>query len=432
MPSSLHQLRKLLSETMLSDRPRFRREIERLERELPRLSESDRGQNGARSIASEKPDTENPNSEKLGAVDTRRTEEYRARLAKLDLAVTESKKRVEKRRKKVPALLYDEELPIVARKEEIAELIRNHQVVIVCGETGSGKSTQLPKICLELGRGVFGMIGHTQPRRLAARAVARRIAEEIKTPLGDGVGFKNRFTDETREETLIKVMTDGILLAESQTDPFFDHYDTIIIDEAHERSLNIDFLLGLMKRVLARRKDLKLIITSATIDAKRFAEHFASGGVSAPVVEVSGRAYPIEILYRPPEEFDASEDAPEESARNRHRAAERIDPEERAERAFLAAVDELARRSHGDMLIFMPTQRDILETAKLLKKHPLPGDDAARKSEILPLYARLSFAEQQKIFGKSHRRKIVIATNVAESSLTVPVFAMFWIPERRV
>ena len=410
MSPSLNRLKRLLAETMISDRPRFRREIELLEREL------------ASSAVPGKP-------EKLGAIEPHPANDFSARIEKLGRVMDESASLAERRREKIRPLSYDAELPIVERKDEIAELIRNHQVVIVCGETGSGKSTQLPKICLELGRGVFGVIGHTQPRRLAARTVARRIAEELGSDLPDAaernrssssaVGFKIRFTDETRDETLVKVMTDGILLAESQSDPLFEKYDTIIIDEAHERSLNIDFLLGMMKRVLPKRRDLKLIITSATIDAKRFSEHFAAAGVGAPVVEVSGRAYPIEIRYRPPDEFDL-EDEPEESGRNGRHCAVRIDPDERYERAFLAAVDELAEDVGGDMLIFMPTQRDILETAKLLKNHHLPGDDAARKTEILPLYARLSFAEQQKIFGKSRGRKIVIATNVAESSLTVP------------
>ncbi len=322
----------------------------------------------------------------------------------LKAEIEKSKARVEQRRRQKPRLEYDAELSIVQRKEEIANLIREHQVVVVCGETGSGKSTQLPKICLELGRGVFGAIGHTQPRRIAARSVAARIAEELRSPLGQAVGYKVRFADATGPNTLVKLMTDGILLAESQTDRFFDQYDTIIIDEAHERSLNIDFLLGLMKRLLTKRRDLKLIITSATIDAKRFAEHFGTATGPAPVVEVSGRTYPIEIRYRPVDEYGSDTD----------------DEEPDEERALINAVDELARSGRGDMLIFMPTERDILETAKLLRNHPIPGDDAARKTEILPLYARLSVAQQQKVFKLNPHRRIVIATNVAESSLTVP------------
>jgi len=316
---------------------------------------------------------------------------------------------IEQRRKHWPSLTFDETLPINERRQEIAELIKKNQVVVVCGETGSGKSTQLPKICLELGRGLFGMIGHTQPRRIAARSVAARIAEEIGTPLGRQVGYKVRFADETSPQTLVKLMTDGILLAESQNDRFFDQYDTIIIDEAHERSLNIDFLIGMMKRLLKKRRDLKLIITSATIDARRFAEHFHSGTNQVPVIEVSGRTYPIETRYRPivPEDIDGLEDNP----------ANEDDTD--MERAVLQAVDELAREGRGDMLIFMPTERDILETAKKLRSHNIPGDGAA-KTEILPLYARLPIQQQQRIFKPSSHRRIVIATNVAESSLTVP------------
>ncbi len=319
-------------------------------------------------------------------------------------------------------LQYDIELPIIQRREEIAGLIRENQVIVVCGETGSGKSTQLPKICLELGRGIAGTIGHTQPRRIAARSIAARIADELQSPLGQAVGYKVRFDEKISPDSVIKLMTDGILLAESQSDKLFRQYDTLIIDEAHERSLNIDFLLGMLCRVLPQRPDLKLIITSATIDAKRFAEHFTAPrinrGKPVPIIEVSGRAYPIEILYRSLEEFD------DEEAVSRETDLE--------ERAILAAVDELAGHAaksgtpgHGDMLIFLPTERDIFETAKALRSHPIPGDDAAsgsrgRQTEILPLYARLPVKEQQKVFQISSRRKIVLATNVAESSLTVP------------
>ncbi|MBQ2683010.1 MAG: DEAD/DEAH box helicase, partial [Thermoguttaceae bacterium] len=217
--------------------------------------------------------------------------------------IARSARRAAARRKTLPAISYDPELPITAEKGHIAELLRRHQTVIVCGETGSGKSTQLPKICLEIGRGIYGKIGHTQPRRIAARTIARRLSEELGTEPGTTVGFKVRFTDHTVDSTLVKIMTDGVLLAESQTDPLFEQYDTIIIDEAHERSLNIDFLLGMMKRVLERRRDLKLIITSATIDAKRFAEHFAVRGKPAPIVEIAGRTYPIEIAYHPLDEL---------------------------------------------------------------------------------------------------------------------------------
>jgi ATP-dependent helicase HrpA len=296
-------------------------------------------------------------------------------------------------------LQYDAELPIIQRRDEIAGLIRENQVIVVCGETGSGKSTQLPKICLEIGRGINGIIGHTQPRRIAARSIAARIAEELNTPLGQAVGYKVRFDDKISPDSLIKLMTDGILLAESQTDKNFRQYDTIIIDEAHERSLNIDFLLGMMKRLLPHRSDLKLIITSATIDAKRFAEHFTdpriNHGKPVPVIEVSGRTFPIEILYRSFEEFDDEDDV--------------------QERAILSAVDELTKMGHGDILIFLPTERDILETAKTLRNHSID------KTEVLPLYARLPANQQQKVFQTSaNYRRIILATNVAESSLTVP------------
>ena len=299
-----------------------------------------------------------------------------------------------------PAITFDDALPISARREEIAAAIREHQVVVVCGETGSGKSTQLPKICLELGRGVGGLIGHTQPRRIAARSVAARIAEELGSPLGRDVGFKIRFTDSTGPQTYIKLMTDGILLAESQGDRFLDQYDTIIIDEAHERSLNIDFLLGCIQRLLPKRRDLKLIITSATIDAARFAEHFASAAGPAPVVEVSGRAYPVELRYQP-------------------LVGDEEDLEPDVERGVLDAVDELLEAGPGDMLIFMPTEHDIHETAKALRGRLLK-DSSRRPAEIVPLYARLSTAEQNRVFQPHAGRRIVIATNVAESSLTVP------------
>lgn len=303
------------------------------------------------------------------------------------------------RQRGLPELRYDEELPITAKRQEIAEAIQTHQVVIVSGETGSGKSTQLPKICLELGRGIDGLIGHTQPRRIAARSVAARVAEELGTPLGQQVGYKIRFAEATSDQTYIKLMTDGMLLAESQGDPFLDRYDTIIIDEAHERSLNIDFLIGLLKRLLPKRRDLKVIITSATIDSARFAEHFATLAGPAPVIEVSGRTYPVEIRYRPVE--------PEEGT-----------DEPDLEQSLLCAVDEVARLGRGDILLFMPTERDIHEAAKVLREHPVPGDGG--RTEILPLYARLSIREQQRVFQPHAHRRIVIATNVAESSLTVP------------
>jgi ATP-dependent helicase HrpA len=322
-------------------------------------------------------------------------------LARLTTDLEQSIARRQARRGGVPKITYDDELPISARRVEIAQAIRDHAVVIVCGETGSGKSTQLPKICLELGRGIDGLIGHTQPRRIAARSVAARIAEELGSSLGADVGFKVRFTDTTSPRTYIKLMTDGILLAESQHDRFLDQYDTIILDEAHERSLNIDFLIGYLHRLLPRRRDLKLIVTSATIDAARFAQHFATSAGPAPVIEVSGRTYPVDIRYRPVEPDDDS-------------------PHPDWLRGTLSAIDEVGRIDHGDMLIFMPTERDIHETAKVLRGRPLPGDPTGRSTEILPLYARLSVAEQQRVFHPRGKRRIVIATNVAESSLTVP------------
>jgi ATP-dependent helicase HrpA len=325
-------------------------------------------------------------------------------LERLKNEITASCRLAEDRRKSWPTLKFDETLPVNERRREIAERIQSHQVVVICGETGSGKSTQLPKICLDIGRGLYGMIGHTQPRRIAARSVAARIAEELGTPLGQQVGYKVRFADETSPQTLVKLMTDGILLAESQNDRFFEQYDTILIDEAHERSLNIDFLLGMMKRLIRKRRDLKLIITSATIDAARFAEHFTFGTQTVPVIEVSGRMFPIEVRYRPVLPDDAEEIGEEE-------------PDQ--ERAILKAVEELAREGRGDMLLFLPTERDILETAKKLRTHNIPGD-GLHKTEILPLYARLPVEQQQKIFKTSPHRRIVLTTNVAESSLTVP------------
>ncbi|MEX2173211.1 MAG: ATP-dependent RNA helicase HrpA [Pirellulaceae bacterium] len=320
------------------------------------------------------------------------------RLDRLLAQLDESNRRREARQALVPRLIYDESLPVVVRREEIAAAIRGHQVVVVSGETGSGKSTQLPKICLEIGRGVAGLIGHTQPRRIAARSIATRLGEELGTSVGQKVGFKIRFTDATSPQTLIKVMTDGVLLAESQHDRYFDQYDTLIIDEAHERSLNIDFLLGYLKRLLPQRPDLRLIITSATIDAQRFAEHFVGAGEPTPVIEVTGRTYPVEVLYRPL--FDLA------------REDDDIDPI----RGVADAVEEICRLGGGDVLVFLPTERDILEAAHKLRGRNLPGG----KPDILPLYARLSTAEQNRVFAPHSGRRIVLATNVAESSLTVP------------
>ena len=299
-----------------------------------------------------------------------------------------------KRLAALPKPEFDNTLPVHEKLEEIKKAIAENQVTIICGETGSGKTTQLPKICLELGRGAAGLIGHTQPRRLAARSVAERIAEELHTEIGSAVGYKVRFTDHTSRDACVKLMTDGILLAETQTDRYLAAYDTIIIDEAHERSLNIDFLLGYLKQLLPRRPDLKVIITSATIDAERFSQHFNG----APVLEVSGRTYPVEILYRPLTSKDED------------------DAEVELTDAIVDAADELARHGEGDILVFLPGEREIREAAEALRKSTLRRND-----EILPLFARLSHAEQHKIFHPSGaKRRIVLATNVAETSLTVP------------
>jgi ATP-dependent helicase HrpA len=310
-------------------------------------------------------------------------------LAELDKAEA----RVEARRQAVPVISYPAELPVSQKKEEIAAAIRDHQVVIVAGETGSGKTTQLPKICLELGRGVTGQIGHTQPRRIAARTVAARIAEELDTELGTTVGYKVRFSDNSSDETLVKVMTDGILLTEMQRDRRLLRYDTLIIDEAHERSLNIDFILGYLKRLLPTRPDLKVIITSATIDPERFSKHFAGEGDGAPIIEVSGRTYPVEVRYRPITDPDGEE------------------PRDQPQ-AICDAVDELSAAGPGDILVFLSGEREIRDTADALK------DRAGL--EVLPLYARLSAAEQYKVFAPHRGRRVVLATNVAETSLTVP------------
>lgn len=332
---------------------------------------------------------------------------------------------------RLPQVALNDELPIAARQKEIAAAIREHQVVIVCGETGSGKSTQLPLICLGMGRGVDGFIGHTQPRRIAARSVAARVADELHSPLGTTVGYKVRFNDTTSPETYVKLMTDGILLAESQGDRFFEQYDTLIIDEAHERSLNIDFLLGRMKQILPRRPELRVIITSATIDAARFAEHFEAPGQEVPVLEVAGRTFPVEIRYRPlvsddEEETDTgSGSAKPDGAGPRSEGSKRRGPGRRRgepdlQAAILDAVDELMAAGPGDILIFMPTERDIHETARSLRGRLLPERNRGLKTEVLPLYARLSARDQNRIFQTGPHRRVVIATNVAESSLTVP------------
>lgn len=325
------------------------------------------------------------------AHDTRNKMENRAAMERKFAALfADSISLVENKRQHRPQVKFPENLPVSARRDEIARTILAHQVVILAGETGSGKTTQLPKICLEIGRGILGQIGHTQPRRIAASTVASRIAEELNVPLGSAVGFQVRFTDQTQPSSHIKLMTDGILLAEIQHDPLLLRYDTLIIDEAHERSLNIDFLLGYLKQMLPKRPDLKVIVTSATIDVQRFSQHFNN----APILEVSGRTYPVEILYRPwgGELEDQSQ-------------------------AIIEAVEEiltLPQTNNGDILVFLTGERDIRETALALRKAELPH------LEILPLYARLSLAEQNRVFQAHRGRRVILATNVAETSITVP------------
>ncbi|HRP62240.1 MAG TPA: ATP-dependent RNA helicase HrpA [Phycisphaerales bacterium] len=350
----LHSLRRDIESCMLIDQPRLRAGLRRLEQG--------------------------------GKLDTLQRE--------IQASIT----RRQSRTNDTPTLIYPEELPVVERRLEIASAIRDHQVVVLCGETGSGKTTQLPKLCLELGRGTAGLIGHTQPRRIAGRTIAARIADELRSPLGKYVGYKIRFGDTVSETSHIKVMTDGILLAETRSDPLLLQYDTIIVDEAHERSLNIDFLLGYLKRLLPRRPDLKLIITSATIDPQRFSEHFASPK-PAPIVEVSGRTYPVDVRYRPL--VSESEDAEDRDLRQ----------------GVLDAVDEAIAEGPGDILVFLSGEREIREIATALVKHQRNAG-----TEVLPLYARLSAAEQNRVFATTNRavRRIILATNVAETSLTVP------------
>ncbi|WP_122579939.1 ATP-dependent RNA helicase HrpA [Pseudomonas viridiflava] len=326
-----------------------------------------------------------------------------AKLAQWVARVQASCAQVTSRRESVPTVRYDDNLPIAAKRDEIKDALLKHQVLIIAGETGSGKTTQLPKICLEIGRGQHGLIGHTQPRRIAARSVASRVAEELATPLGALVGYQVRFEDQSDSNTLIKLMTDGILLAETQHDRFLERYDTIIVDEAHERSLNIDFLLGYLKTLLPRRPDLKVIITSATIDLQRFSEHFND----APIIEVSGRTFPVDTWYRP---LTSEQDEEGNS----------VEDDLTVDQAILATLEELAdferseRKSPGDVLVFLPGEREIRDAAEMLRKAQL------RHTEILPLYARLSPAEQQRIFQSHSGRRVVLATNVAETSLTVP------------
>jgi ATP-dependent helicase HrpA len=403
----------ILQTCMLADRHALRRKVRDAE-DLLKLKDEKSAQKAKRLLSEV--------AQKVGASQAK----FAARLASL------------------PKPEYPLELPVSARRDEISKAIAANQVVIVCGETGSGKTTQLPKICLELGRGVAGLIGHTQPRRIAARSVASRIAQELNSPLGEVVGYKVRFNDKITDGSYVKLMTDGILLAETQGDKFLNAYDTIIIDEAHERSLNIDFLLGYLKQLLPKRPDLKVIVTSATIDAERFSSHFNA----APVIEVSGRTYPVEIRYRPLGKagFRAKESAEAENAqfdldddtdaafenissgnilgiarkaKTEARWLEEDDEEEAIEEAIMDAADDLLRQGDGDILVFLPGEREIRDVAEHLRKYQ--GRSTKLKHiEVLPLFARLSIEDQQKIFKPHSARRIVLATNVAETSLTVP------------
>jgi len=352
----IKKLSKQLTACLCVDRFRFKRQLDRLRSELKKGQSIDQ------------------------------------KLNQLQLKINQSIQRCQQRRDRIPTIDYPD-LPVSAKVDEIATLIQQNQVLILCGETGSGKTTQIPKICLQLGRGVHGFIGHTQPRRMAARTVADRIAEELGQNVGEAVGYKVRFYDKTHQNSLVKLMTDGILLAESQTDPYLNQYDTIIIDEAHERSLNIDFLLGYMRWLLPKRPDLKLIITSATIDPERFAKHFNH----APIINVSGRTFPVEIRYRP---IQQNEEDDETSAD--------------LQQSIIDAVDELHRDLPGDILIFLNGEREIRETTESLRKHNSVHCD------ILPLYSKLSVSEQERVFKPKGQSRIVLATNVAETSLTVP------------
>ncbi len=354
MTSPLHALEPELNALMLRDKQRLRRRLQ-------------------------------------GAMKVGNAEAQTAIAQEIGQEIARARAQVAQRQASLPAIHYPESLPVSQKRAEILAAIRDNQVVIVAGETGSGKTTQLPKMCLELGRGITGVIGHTQPRRLAARSVADRIAQELETTTGNTVGYKVRFNDQVSDTTLVKLMTDGILLAEIQQDRLLMQYDTLIIDEAHERSLNIDFILGYVRQLLPKRPDLKVIITSATIDPQRFSRHFNH----APIIEVSGRTYPVEVRYRPV--VDEAQDSDRDQLQ-----------------AILDAVDELCHEGPGDILVFMSGEREIRDTAEALNKLDLPH------TEVLPLYARLSSQEQNRVFHSHHGRRIVLATNVAETSLTVP------------
>ncbi|MGN6523816.1 MAG: ATP-dependent RNA helicase HrpA, partial [Actinomycetes bacterium] len=361
----------------------------------------------------------------------RQPERRQSTLEQIAADVERAEARLAERRAAVPDISYPPQLPVSAARQQIADAIASSQVVVVAGETGSGKTTQLPKICLELGRGVRGRIGHTQPRRIAARTVAERVAQELETPLGAAVGYKVRFTDTVSDSTLVKVMTDGILLAEIGRDRLLTEYDTLIIDEAHERSLNIDFLLGYLKQLLPRRPDLKVVITSATIDTARFSRHFDD----CPVVEVSGRSYPVEVRYRPltrlaalDDEDDGDGETWQSGVRGSGSATagtptrDDTDPQDERDQitGIVDAVRELCAEGPGDILVFLSGEREIRDAADALQAAAAEGLDRGRDLEILPLFARLSAAEQHRVFASHQGRRIVLATNVAETSLTVP------------
>jgi ATP-dependent helicase HrpA len=349
-------------------------------------------------------------SRKLKHQSTLEQNSFMSLLEHCENRISRSIEKVQQRRQRVPKIDFPDTLPVARKLEVIQQAIKAHQVIIVAGETGSGKTTQLPKIALSVGRGVFGQIAHTQPRRLAARSVAERIADELHSQLGEAVGYKVRFNDKSRDETYIKLMTDGILLAETQHDRLLNHYDTIIIDEAHERSLNIDFLLGYIKQLLPKRADLKVIITSATIDTDRFSSFFSN----APVIEVSGRTYPVEVRYRALSDKEQDADTFTNTIGDSIAGKTRESVEKSVVEGVLDAVDELSTEPEGDILVFLPGEREIRETAEALRKHH------PTHTEILPLYARLSHAEQSRIFASHPGRRIILATNVAETSLTVP------------
>jgi ATP-dependent helicase HrpA len=393
---NIQALFDLLTQVKKSDFPRFKKQLIHHRRIISQLQSSDNA-----AVA--------------------KLEQQAKHLSRTAKSIEQSISEKQQKLKNLPKVSYPEGLPISDNAQLISQTIRDNQVVIIAGETGSGKTTQIPKICLELGRGVDGLIGHTQPRRIAARTVANRIAEELNTKLGEQVGYKVRFNDQVSSNSYIKLMTDGILLAEMQKDRLLRQYDTIIIDEAHERSLNIDFILGYLRQLLPKRPDLKVIVTSATIDPQRFANHFADkSGKPAPVIEVSGRTYPVEMRYRPLNENNQQSDHQQNKSDEKQASANDGSYEGKdIISGILDAVDELSaltndHQGQGDILIFLNGEREIRDTAQALNKANL------RHTQILPLYARLTISEQNRIFKPHTGRNIVLATNVAETSLTVP------------